>query len=194
MRALASSDLLANSYPCFPSRPATSEMAPEKKSATQSETLTTGARGSMTRDQRKGAATSQAQTRSFVLSHSQGAKAMRKHRMKTPIATEQKARDSALPRRTPFQTSQIKSGRLIPKFMTQNFHPPSACIHPGNQRMPDAAEKPPVTNQTAAVAGTTARATKTSKARRDLRAKRKIIASARLRNRNAWTLKNGIVA
>ena len=171
-----------------------SETAPEKKSATQMEPRRIGARGSTTRDHRNGAATSQAQMRSFVLSHSQGANDTRKQRRKTASDNMTNARDSGSPRSAHFAKSHKSRGRLIPKFMTQNFHPPSPCIQPGSQRSPDAAEKPPLTSHTAVVAGMTASATNRIKRRRPWRVKTKIAASAKLRKRNAWTLKNGIVA
>ena len=62
-----------------------------------------------------------------------------------------------------------------------------------NRAFPGDAEGP-VTSQIAIVAGMTAKATKISKVTRDLGVKIKIAASAKLRKRKAWTLKNGIVA
>src|SRR6267142_429058 len=151
----ASSDLRPIAYPWRASNPPINDTPPEKNRTTQTTARAGNVNGARIFFQRYGAATSQLQNISFMLSHSQGANTKTLQAEKMTLAAHTKQRASMSLSKKSAIASIIDKGNARPKFQihTQRFHPVSPIIQTGNHRMPEEAEKKPVTRRMPTVAG-----------------------------------------
>src|SRR4029453_9597104 len=133
----------------------------------QTPTRAAGFIGATILTQRYGAITSQLQSISFMLSHSQGANTKTQQTEKMALAAHTKQRASMSLSKKSAIASIMDKGNARPKFQTHihRFHPVPPMIQKGDHRTPEDAEKNPVTKRMPTVAGTAAKATKMNTSR-----------------------------